>query len=87
MFTCGISEKGIADTSGHRSTKALRCYERKSEQKQQDVTAVINNVCVADNSLLHATSTNSDKPLPQDHSRSIDGTFTNCIFNFHAEFL
>ena len=36
MFTCGISEKVIADTSGHRSMKALRCYEHKSEQKQDD---------------------------------------------------
>ena len=42
MFTSGISEKVIADTSGHKSMKAVRCYECKSEQQQQDVTAVIN---------------------------------------------
>ena len=42
MFTSGISEKVIADTSGHRSTKALRCYEHTSEQQQQAVSAVIN---------------------------------------------
>ena len=42
MFTSGISEKVIADTSGHRSTKALRCYEHTSEQQQQAVSAVVN---------------------------------------------
>ena len=42
MFTSGISEKVIADRSGHRSTKALRCYERTSEQQQQAMSAVIN---------------------------------------------
>ena len=40
---CGVPEKVIAEISGHRSTKALRCYERTSEKLQQAVTKVINN--------------------------------------------
>ena len=45
----------IADTSGHKSTKALRCYEHKLEWLQQEVTAVINNV--------HVLSLNTTCPL------------------------
>jgi hypothetical protein len=43
MFNSGVPEKVIAENSGHRSTKALRCYERTSEDLQQAVTKVINN--------------------------------------------
>ena len=43
MFNSGVPEKVIAENSGHRSTKALRCYEKTSEQLQQAVTKVINN--------------------------------------------
>ena len=57
MFTNGISEKVIADTSGHRSTTSLRCYEHTSEQQQRAVTAVINN--------YFAPKTTSDEKKPQ----------------------
>ena len=43
MFNCGVPEKVIAENSGHRSTRALRCYEKTSEELQQAVTKVINN--------------------------------------------
>ena len=59
MFTSGISEKVIADTSGHKSMNALRCYECKSEQQQQQqqqVTAVINN----GTDFVNASSTDLD---------------------------
>ena len=42
MFNRGIPEKVIAETSAHRSTKALRYYEQTCEQQRQAVTAVIN---------------------------------------------
>ncbi len=45
MFNSGIPEKVIAETSGHKSTKALRCYEHTSQQLKQDVTKVINRSC------------------------------------------
>ena len=43
MFNSGIPEKVITETSGHRSTKALRLYEHTSEQQKQDVTKIINS--------------------------------------------
>ena len=42
MFTSGIEEKIIAETSGHKSTKVLRAYERTSEQQRKHVTSIIN---------------------------------------------
>ena len=43
MFNCGVPKKVIAENSVHRSAKALRVYERTSEELQQAVTKVINN--------------------------------------------
>ena len=43
MFNCGVPEKVIAENSRHRSTKALQCYEKTSEELQQAITKVINN--------------------------------------------
>ena len=43
MFNSGIPEKVIAENSGQRSTKALRCYERTSQEEQQAATGVINS--------------------------------------------
>ena len=34
MFNEGIPEKVIAETSGHKTMKALRCYEHTSQQQQ-----------------------------------------------------
>ena len=42
MFNKGVPEKIFAETSAHRSTKALRFYERTCVE-QQVVTAVINS--------------------------------------------
>jgi len=42
MFNSGVEEKIIAETSGHKSIKALRVYERTSEQQRKQVTRVIN---------------------------------------------
>ena len=43
MFNVGIPEKIIAETSGHRSTKALRFYERTNAEQEEAVTAIINS--------------------------------------------
>ena len=43
MFTKGVPQNIIAETSGHRSTKALRLYERTCVKQQKAVTAVINS--------------------------------------------
>ena len=42
MFNSGVEEKIIAETSGHRSTKALRMYEHTSHLQMKQVTCVIN---------------------------------------------
>ena len=41
MFNSGVPEKLIAENSGHKSTKALRCYERTSSEQQKGVSKVI----------------------------------------------
>ena len=83
MFNSGVSEKVITDTSGHKSIKALRCYERKSEQQQQQVTAVINN----GTDFETATCTESDDKLQHcslSVSKNFSGSFSNCTFNIHG---
>ena len=42
MFNSGLQEKVIAETSRHKSVKALRCYEHTSTAQQQEVTASVN---------------------------------------------
>ena len=41
MFNAGIPEKIIAENSGHKSVKALRCYERTSSEQQKEVSKVV----------------------------------------------
>ena len=80
MFNSGVQEKVIAETSGHKSVKALRCYKRTSTAQQQEVTASVNMeanqgdangapVVIPKNSLLPATSPN------------FSGNFSNCTIN------
>ena len=42
MFNGEVEEKVIAETSGHKSLKALRSYEHTCKQKLQNVSRVIN---------------------------------------------
>ena len=82
MFTSGVPEKIIADTSGHKSIKALRCYERISKEQQQQVTVVINNGTEPesdDKTLLVKKNMKSHSV-----SKNFGGSFSNCTFNFHA---
>ena len=43
MFNSGVLENIIAENSGHRSTKALHCYERTSSQQQRADSKIISN--------------------------------------------
>ena len=43
MFNFGIPQKVIAENSGHRSTRALRCYEKTSQEQQQAPTRVLDS--------------------------------------------
>ena len=80
MFSSGLSEKVIADTSGHKSIKALRCYEHKSEQQQQEVTAVINNGTIPS----YDKVTTSQNVESHSVSKNFSGSFSNCTFNIHS---
>ena len=65
MFISGVPEKIIAENSGHKSTKALHCYERTSSEQQKAVSKVISNLgdvfqpsameCFGSNKSLKAT--------------------------------
>lgn len=44
MFNGEVDEKVIAETSGHKSLKALRSYEHTCKQKLQNVSRVINEI-------------------------------------------
>ena len=93
MFNSGIPEKVIAENSGHRSTKALRCYERTSQEQQQTATRVIN--CPSNTNATEpvkeassefipfvASSTSESKPLIGAQSLGgFSGNFTNCTIN------
>ena len=90
MFNSGIPEKVIAEASGHRSTKALRCYERTSQQQKQAVTKVINSSeCVqTKQEMEYCEKENCESkvaiPLEEKQSvtpQSFSGNFSNCTIN------
>ena len=90
MFNSGLSEKVICETSGHRSMKALRCYEHTSNELQKQVTAVVNldsnkenkkplnDTCIKEDT---KEDIKVDKPKPT--VPGFNGTFQNCTFNIH----
>ena len=43
MYNSGMPEKLIAENSGHKSMKALRCYEHTSSEQQKEINKVIAN--------------------------------------------
>ena len=91
MFNSGMSEKVIAETSGHRSMKGLRYYEHTSTEQKKAVTKVVNNPGVRshDDGDVHVpvltTSDSSSGNVPTTSATSsgfgINGTFSNCTFN------
>ena len=70
MFRSGITEKVIAETSGHRSTSALRCYEHTSAEQKLAVTLCIN--------MASYTMANNKRFL--NSPQSFSGTFSSCTF-------
>ena len=79
MFNNGLPEKVIAETSGHRSVKALRCYEGTSSTQQQAVTASV-NVVGQDVDSVVVNKTKASSKLPKG-IQSFSGNFTNCTMN------
>ena len=91
MFNRGIPEKVIAETSGHRSTKALRCYEQTCEQQRQAVTAVINQaefVSTVKEETKTVTKVKKEEEIEKKENiapslapPSLSGNFSNCTIN------
>ena len=91
MFNSGIPEKVIAENSGHRSTKALRCYERTSQKQQQTVTSVVNNSenrdckpCTSGDQVKDIDAPTESKPVmavPTGNLGGFSGNFSNCTIN------
>lgn len=87
MFNNGLPEKLIAEMSGHKSVKALRCYERTSSAQQQAVTASVNAVnqdknLMADKEEKHSSSMEPTSESLKNAAQSFSGNFTNCTINF-----
>ena len=83
MFTSGIPEKVIAETSGHKSMKALRQYEHTSKEQMQAATSSVNI-----DAKLDATQNTDDpaevKPTVGTNSSStpgLSGNFHNCTIS------
>ena len=74
MFNSGVPEKVIADSSGHRSIKALREYERILPKQQKAVTEVVNNPEKSYNILAESTSTSV--PVTASFDSKGQGTLT-----------
>ena len=72
MFNSGIPEKVIAETSRHRSTKALRCYERTTQEQQQTATTVIN--CPSNASAIEPVKEASSEFIPSVASSTEDSS-------------
>ena len=84
MFNNGLPEKLIADTSGHKSVKALWCYEHTSFAQQQAVTASVNMVGQDSNvGVVEEKPQASSSMVPGSKSpKTAPGNFTNCTINF-----
>ena len=93
MFNSGLPEKVIAETSGHRSTKALRFYERTSTEQRQAVTTSINPTtdipdlkdAVIPDSKDTVIPESNDTVIPESKDavtpQAFSGTFSNCTFH------
>ena len=94
MFNSGVPEKIIAENSGHRSTKALRCYERTSSEQQKAVSKIISNPggviqpsateCFGGNGSHKATPESKPvlgTPRPNPLAHTFSGSFSNCTIN------
>ena len=84
MFNNGLPEKVLAETSGHKSVKALQSYEHSSSVQKHAVTASVNVVAqdtnlVTENKVAKAASMISSS---KETAQSFSANFTNCTINF-----
>ena len=80
MFNSGVPEKVIAENSGHRSTKALRCYERTSIEQQRAVSRVITDP-LKPFEIVEVSPGPTKTVVNHDTLPGISGQFSNCTFH------
>ena len=81
MFNAGITEKVIAERSGHRSLKALRTYEKTSvEQEQLAGQSIAKDISETDKKPPKASELQKD---PESLSHTFSGTLNNCTININ----
>ena len=94
LFSAGVPEKIIQQRTGHRSTKALRVYERTTLEQHQAVSNILsyskqsfnNEIQVVQSQNQTSSSTISVSPLPvvtppTTRMASERSVFNNCTFN------
>ena len=87
MFQAGVPEKVIQKISGHRSTDALRLYQRISDEQHKATTAVLSSADKVDySSLLPEIKLQSLQNVPNYHEmpQTSATTAPNQGFNFHG---
>ena len=99
MFTSGVPEKIVAEVTGHKSVKALRQYERTTEEQYQYVGHSISRMQEFQTTTLQsAEETENQMQLEKEDKKekaaalvgelhkslpSISGNLSNCTFNFN----
>lgn len=80
MYNENIPEKMIAEKSGHKSIKGLRCYERTSVEQQQAAGRAISGISKeesVDNGMVKTSTKAADNQL----QAFSGGTLNNCTIN------
>ena len=85
LFAANVPEKLIADRTGHKSTTALRMYERTSIHQQQSVSDIIASTT---KKAFGAPNKDCDASEPQGkNSQAVSfKSCENCTFNFQFKF-
>ena len=96
MFQSGVPEKIVAEVTGHKSMKALRQYERTTEQQFQAVGNSISSMeAFESEQVLPQPEVREEKPQDSKPGKaalvgelqkalpSISGNLNNCTFNFN----
>ena len=93
MFNSGVSEKKIAETSGHKSVKGLREYEHTSCEQQKQITSIVNNrgmPAITEGKVISTSTPTIDEGKAVNVSSNVattnsttgfTGSFSNCTFH------
>ena len=93
MFNSGISEKIIAETSGHKSVKGLCAYKHTSCEQQKQITSIVNNhgmPAITEGKVVSTSTPTIDEGKAVNVSSNVattnsttgfTGSFSNCTFH------